>query len=213
MLNKRYTTKNYHQGVVGCCKALMAGLLISLSAGSLADTSADASEVSPDENLLAAQIRVASMFADEASEDGIVGERCLPARRIRGVDVLDNRTLLFDMGREKHYLVRLERQCYGLRRNTPISYEINGGRLCRTDGIRALETWGHNRFVPGPRCLIPSFINVNETELSLVKERLAAEKGARLAQSKAKKEARKAAKRAEKEAKKAAKAAAREQNA
>jgi hypothetical protein len=112
------------------------------------------------------------------------------------------------MGRHRSYLVRLNRQCFGLRRNTPISYEIHGGRLCKHDGIRALENWGVNRLVPGPRCAIPSFIEINDIELSVVQDRIAADKAAKVAQHKADKAARKAAKRAAREARRNAKNAA-----
>ena len=84
----------------------------------------------------AADQRVDAIFADDAEMAELGTDRCLPALRIRDVDLLDQRSLLFDMGRNNNYLVRLKRQCFGLRRNTPISYEIHGGRLCRLDAIR-----------------------------------------------------------------------------
>ena len=142
----------------------------------------------------AAQRLVDAIFADDADVAELGSDRCLPARRIRDVDVLDRLTLVFDMGRKDNYLVRLKRQCFGLRRNTPISYEIHGGRLCRLDGIRALETWGFNRFVPGPRCQISSFIKVSEAELELVEARIDAARAPRTAQRDADKAARRAAK-------------------
>ena len=83
---------------------------------------------------------------------------------------------------------------FGLRRNTPISYEITGNRLCRLDGIRALEHWGLDRLVPGPRCAIPSFIAISDVERSVVEDRIAADQAAKVAQHKADKAARKAAK-------------------
>ena len=138
--------------------------------------------------------RVEAIFTDGADMVEIGSERCLPARRIRGVDVLDNRTVVFDMGRKDNYLVRLKHQCFGLRRDSAISYEMHGGRLCRLDGFRTIETWGLNRFVPGPRCAIPAFIKLSEAELELVQAMVLAEKAARIAQRNAKKAARRAAK-------------------
>lgn len=189
----------------GCIMLALVALLL-WSVESLADEAAQAQP--PSEEAVVAQQRVSTILSDDANAPKIQGEQCLPARRIRSVDVLDSRTLVFDLGRDRNYLVRLERQCFGLRRNTPISYEITGNRLCRLDGIRALEHWGHNRLVPGPRCAIPSFIAINAVEREMVEDRIAADKAAKVAQHKADKAARKAAKRAKREAKRNAKNAA-----
>jgi|GEM_PF-1388502 hypothetical protein len=146
---------------------------------------------------LQALARVNSIFSD-SSDAMVEGQRCLPARRIRGVNVLDNRTLVFDLGRDENYLVRLKRQCFGLRKNTPISYEVHGSQFCKHDGFRALETWSIGQFVPGPRCSIPSFIPVTDLEKGLVRARVKADQEARVAERKAEKAARRAAKEAAK---------------
>ena len=62
-----------------------------------------------------------------------------------------------------------------------------------------------NRLTPCPRCAIPSFIAISDVERSVVEDRIAADKAAKVAQHKAVKAARKAAKRAAKEAKRNAK--------
>ena len=146
---------------------------------------------------LQALARVNSIFSD-SSDAMVEGQRCLPARRIRGVNVLDNRTLVFDLGRDENYLVRLKRQCFGLRKNTTISYEVHGSQFCKHDGFRALETWSIGQFVPGPRCSIPSFIPVTDLEKGLVRARVKADQEARVAERKAEKAARRAAKEAAK---------------
>ena len=148
---------------------------------------------------LQAQSRVDNIFSDSA-DAMIEGQRCLPTRRIRGVNVLDNRTLVFDLGRDENYLVRLKRQCFGLRKNTPISYEVHGSQFCKHDGFRALDTWSIGQFVPGPRCSIPSFIPVTDLEKGLVRARVKADQEARVAERKAEKAARRAAKEAAKAA-------------
>ena len=148
---------------------------------------------------LQAQSRVDNIFSD-SSDATVEGQRCLPARRIRGVNVLDNRTLVFDLGRDENYLVRLKRQCFGLRKNTPISYEVHGSQFCKHDGFRALDTWSIGQFVPGPRCSIPSFIPVTDLEKGLVRARVKADQEARVAERKAEKAARRAAKEAAKAA-------------
>jgi hypothetical protein len=138
----------------------------------------------------AAQAKVAAIFSDSGPD--IEGQRCLPSRRIRSVDVLDSRTLVFELTRDNHYLVRLKHRCFGLRRDTPISYEIHGSQFCSLDGFRALERWSLDQLVPGPRCSIPTFIPVTETELALVEDRLDADRAAQAEARKAKKAARKA---------------------
>ena len=186
-------TKRSHsiRSIIGPC-SLAAGLVFFLNGSAYADTpvteSTDVAALAAQQQ--EAEQRVEAIFADGADMLEIGSERCLPARRIRGVDVLDNRTVVFDMGREDNYLVRLKHQCFGLRRDSAISYEMHGGRLCRLDGFRSIETWGLNRFVPGPRCSIPAFIKLSEAELELVEAKVLAEKAARIAQRNAKKQAR-----------------------
>ena len=208
MLKRFSMTKTKNAGLVCGCKMLVLAALLSGTAASRADVAKHDALPSDQEAVVVAQQRISTILAGDANAPEMQGEQCLPSRRIRSVDVLDGRTLIFDLGRDRNYLVRLNRQCFGLRRNTPISYEITGGRLCRLDGIRALENWGVNRLVPGPRCSIPSFIAINDIERSVVEDRIAADKAAKVAQLKADKAARKAAKRAEREAKENAKTAA-----
>ena len=196
-------TKRSHsiRSIIGPC-SLAAGLVFLLSGSAIADTSgtesadvaAQAAQQQEDEQ------RVEAIFANGADMVEIGSEQCLPARRIRGVDVLDNRTVVFDMGLRDNYLVRLKRPCFGLRRDSAISYEMHGGRLCRLDGFRSIETWGLNRFVPGPRCSIPAFIKLSEAELELVEAKVLAEKAARIAKRNAKKAARRAAKESKEQA-------------
>jgi hypothetical protein len=181
--------------------ALVTALAVPLSSWAETNSAAQGQEATqPSTQELAtlqAQARVDSIFSD-SSDAMVEGQRCLPARRIRGVNVLDNRTLVFDLGRDENYLVRLKRQCFGLRKNTPISYEVHGSQFCKHDGFRALETWSIGQFVPGPRCSIPSFIPVTDLEKGLVRARVKADQEARVAERKAEKAARRAAKEAAK---------------
>lgn len=202
MLTTAFTKRSYLlRSIIGPC-LLVGGVALSLAANALADTSeAEATEASMAaapvsvEQQAAAQ-RVEAIFADGADMAALGSGRCLPSRRIRNVDVLDNQTVIFDMGRKDNYLVRFKRQCFGLRRDSAISYEIHGGRLCRLDGIRSLEQWGIDRLVPGPRCSIPAFIKVSEAEVELVEAKVDAARAARIAQRDAEKAARRAAKEA-----------------
>ena len=206
MLTTDFTKRSHPIKALVGIRTLIGSLALFMSTNGLADSpDTQPGETSGTSMLMSAeqqatQQRVDAIFADDADVAELGSDRCLPARRIRDVDVLDRRTLVFDMGRKDNYLVRLKRQCFGLRRNTPISYEIHGGRLCRLDGIRALENWGFNRFVQGPRCTIPSFIKVSEAELELVEARIDAARASRTAQRDADKAARRAAKAAREQA-------------
>ncbi len=206
MLTTDFTKRSHPIKALVGIRTLIGSLALFMSMNGLADSpDTQPGETSGTLMLMSAeqqatQQRVDAIFADDADVAELGSDRCLPARRIRDVDVLDRRTLVFDMGRKDNYLVRLKRQCFGLRRNTPISYEIHGGRLCRLDGIRELETWGFNRFVQGPRCTIPSFIKVSEAELELVEARIDAARASRTAQRDADKAARRAAKAAREQA-------------
>jgi hypothetical protein len=183
--------------------ALVTALAVPLSSWAETNSAAQGQEATqPSTQELAtlqAQARVDSIFSD-SSDAMVEGQRCLPARRIRGVNVLDNRTLVFDLGRDENYLVRLKRQCFGLRKNTPISYEVHGSQFCKHDGFRALETWSIGEFVPGPRCAIPSFIPVTDLEKGLARARVKADQEAKVAERKAERAARRAAKEAAKAA-------------
>ena len=70
----------------------------------------------------AADQRVDAIFTDDADITELGTDRCLSVRRKRDVDALDQRTLLFDMGRNNNYVVRLVPHSIGLRPDSPISY-------------------------------------------------------------------------------------------
>ena len=207
MIDAKKSLVRHQLAYLGALLALVTALGLPVNAWTQANevqaTQNPAAVVGQNETAATAQARVDQIFAD-AQEMDVAGQRCLPARRIRSVDVLDSRTLVFDMGRDENYLVRLQRECFGLRRDTPISYELHGSQFCKHDGFRALERWGINQFVPGPRCFVPAFIPVNDEERELAKARVKADRKAKIS-------ARKAEKAARREAKKAAKAAAKRQ--
>ena len=146
MLTTDFTERSHLIKALVGIRTLIGSLALFMSMNGLADSpDTQSGETSGTSMLMsageqAALQRVDAIFADEADLAELGSDRCLPARRMRDVDVRDRRTLFLDMGRKDNYLVRLKRQCIGLRLNTPISYEIHGGRLCGLDGIRTLET-------------------------------------------------------------------------
>ena len=100
-------------------------------------------------------------------------ERCLPIHRIRQVDALDNRHVLFRMSRKTLYLVQLPHRCPGLRRNDPVAYEtLNGMSVCTHDAIRGTLGFGPGSSRLGPPCAIPGFQEISVEQLAVLRESL-----------------------------------------
>ncbi|MDD9963402.1 MAG: hypothetical protein F4X31_06460 [Gammaproteobacteria bacterium] len=98
-------------------------------------------------------------------------ERCLPIHRIREVDVLDDRHVVFRMSRKTYYLVQLPHRCPGLRRNDPVAYEtVNGMSVCSLDAIRGTFRFGPGDSRLGPPCSIPGFQEVTVEQLATLRE-------------------------------------------
>ena len=49
---------------------------------------------------------------------------CIDTKRIRSTKVLDNRHVVFKLGREKYFLVQLANRCPGLRRNQTVKLNM-----------------------------------------------------------------------------------------
>ncbi len=108
-----------------------------------------------------------------AQSDYAEEERCLPIHRIREIDALDNRHVVFRMSRKALYLVQLPHRCPGLRRNDPVAYEtINGMSVCRHDAIRGTFRYGPGDTRLGPPCAIPGFQEVTPEQLAAIREAL-----------------------------------------
>jgi len=105
--------------------------------------------------------------------DYIKERRCLSIHRIREVDALDDRHLVFRMGRKALYLVRFPHRCPGLRRNGPVAYEsLNGMSVCTHDAIRGTFRYGAGDARLGPPCAIPGFQEITVEQLTLLRESL-----------------------------------------
>ena len=102
--------------------------------------------------------------------------RCLRSSLIRSVEVIDDKHVSFRTGKNEYYLVQFKHRCPGLRRGKPVMYEANAGKLCRLDGLRALQETGLGGYRPGMRCAIPEFRAVTKEQLVLLKDALKAEK-------------------------------------
>jgi hypothetical protein len=114
---------------------------------------------------------------DPTQEDYIDTPRCIRARQIRDLDVIDDQHIVFEVARNEYYLVRFERRCPGLRRGSPVIYEPGGsGQLCVLDGIRATYDNGLGNITPGMRCAIPKFESVSKEQVVLLKDALKVER-------------------------------------
>ncbi len=108
-----------------------------------------------------------------APSDYIEERRCLSIHRIREVDALDDRHVLFRMNRKALYLVRFAHRCPGLRRNGPVAYEsLNGMSICAHDAIRGAFRHGLGDARLGPPCAIPGFQEITVEQLGLLRESL-----------------------------------------
>ena len=98
-------TKRSHpiKALIGM-RTLIVSLALFMSMNGLADSAGTQPVETSGTSMLmsaeqqATQERVEAIFADDADVAELGSDRCLPARRIRDVDVLDRRTLVFDMG-------------------------------------------------------------------------------------------------------------------
>ncbi|MCY4214785.1 MAG: DUF6491 family protein [Gammaproteobacteria bacterium] len=100
-------------------------------------------------------------------------KRCLSTHRIRDVDALDDRHVVFRMNRKALYLVQFPHRCPGLRRNGPVAYEtLNGMSVCTHDAIRGTFQYGAGDARLGPPCAIPGFQEITVEQLSLLRESL-----------------------------------------
>jgi len=131
---------------------------------------------------------------DPQSSDYVESPRCLSARRIRGVEVIDDQHVLFDLGRDEHYLVQFKHRCPMLRKGRPVIYEPTGNRLCEQDALRGVLEQGLGDLQPGPRCNIPDFQSLTKEQVVQLKEALRSTRDRARDQRKAKRKREKEAK-------------------
>ena len=117
-----------------------------------------------------------SPAGDETDPDEVVeadysldreGERCINTRAIRDTDIVDERTILFEMRGGVHYVNYLRHDCRSLLREERFSYRITGGRLCSVDTIRVIEDFG-GFIQEGMSCGLGSFYPITEEEAEIL---------------------------------------------
>jgi hypothetical protein len=108
---------------------------------------------------------------DPQKEDYVEERNCISAHRIRNVKVLDEHHVIFNMRRNKRYLVQFKHRCFGLKPNQPVSYEVKSSQVCKFDSIQGLENFA-GRLQAGQRCRISGFQSISEEQVAVLKETL-----------------------------------------
>ncbi len=129
-------------------------------------------ELAGEEPALPAEVE-ALLSEPSAASEYAEEERCLSIHRIREVDALDDRHVVFRLSRKALYLVQLPHRCPGLRRNDPVAYESQSGMsVCTHDAIRGTFRYGPGDTRLGPPCSIPGFQEITVEQLALLRESL-----------------------------------------
>ena len=111
--------------------------------------------------------------------DYIDERRCIQSARIREIEVLDDRHLVFRMSRDQYYLVQFDRRCPTMNRYSTIAYESTGTRVCALDSIHPLNGVGRGgSFMIS--CQIPGFQGIDPDQLSLLRDTLSGRGSQRL---------------------------------
>lgn len=89
------------------------------------------------------------------------GESCVLTRAIDQTDIIDDRTIIFEMRGGDYYLNNLAHECRGLRFARGFAYSVTTGRLCSVDSITVLRR--------GNSCGLGTFYPITEEEVELLK--------------------------------------------
>ena len=125
--------------------------------------------------LLAVLLSVPSWGQEEESTgNALVGAtmdevRCVMPIRIRETEILGDRHIVFHMKGNGMYLVEFARPCQGLSRNSSFRIEVKGSGYCKFDTIQPLSLAGRGSGFWGPRCAIPGFKPITESQVDALK--------------------------------------------
>ena len=102
---------------------------------------------------------------------------CIQSRRIRSIEVLDDKHVAIKMSRGEYYLIQFEHRCTGLRRNEPVVFEPRGGnRFCVHDALRPTYQGAYGGIIPSTRCGVPGFQSITKEQLVVLKNTLKMER-------------------------------------
>ena len=105
----------------------------------------------------------AQVVADDTVDDD--SKRCLNARSIRSVDVIDDNHVVFHVQGRRIFLNALPKSCIGLSRDRRFSYETYTRSLCARDKIRILKEAGDGIY-EGRACSLGRFQPITEEDLA-----------------------------------------------
>ena len=94
--------------------------------------------------------------------------RCLNLARIQDIDIIDDRTLLFNMSDNRMYANELPHRCFGLRRDSALLYRVRMNQLCDLDTITILNSFGRG-FMPEGTCGLGKFSLLSEQQAEALK--------------------------------------------
>lgn len=101
-------------------------------------------------------------LAQEATEErNMDSEHCVRISNIESIEIVNDRTLVFEMRAGSSYRNDLPRSCPGLDDNDTLMYRSSVGQLCNIDIVTVLDDWGFG-FSPGVSCSLGMFHPVTE---------------------------------------------------
>lgn len=153
----------------GFAISILLGWSLCVSFTAVADESTEAAEKT---------LSVEEILARDPEQSDYTEEpRCLQTRRIRRMEVIDDKHVSMQVSRDEYYLVQFQHRCPSLRRGKPVMYEPSGGnRLCQMDRIRGIYDNGLGSFTPGIPCAINGFQSVSKEQLVMLKDALKVER-------------------------------------
>jgi hypothetical protein len=103
-------------------------------------------------------------------------ERCIRSSAIDTTDVLNNKLVVFKVGRRDIYINQLPASCPGLKPKAKIALTSRDDRLCQLDSIRVLYPTGMganggDNIMPGPSCMLGKFERITPEQLQVLEER------------------------------------------
>lgn len=144
-----------------CCAILSVVLLAANPASQLAAATGD--EGAEDETALhEAALDVETILANPLEDDAYrTSQNCISTRSYDGVEVLDDKTLLFH-GRRGVWLNRLLTRCRGLSWEMIPTVESHGSRVCEHDRFRGRPRSG---FPESTSCTLGKFEKIDEAQV------------------------------------------------
>jgi len=95
-------------------------------------------------------------------------QRCINVSRIKETHIVDDNNVLFYMRGNDVYLNELRWACRGLKRERQFSYSVRANRLCGTDTISVLQSFGSS-ISPANSCGLGQFVPISDVEADFMR--------------------------------------------